>query len=131
MQQYLMGFITAMCLTTSGFLFMGSQKNNLGNIVVQSISVKNDGKEVVWLGTGENGGLINILNSDGKRIVYIEANNRQDGEINVQNKLGYNVVNIGAHRGDGFSGNGSLTINDQNGEYGWSVIGEVSPEHYK
>jgi hypothetical protein len=131
MKQYLMGFITAICLTTSGLLFMGSQNNNLGDIVVQSISVQNDGKEVAWLGTNENGGLINILNSDGKRIVHIGANNRKDGKINVQNKLGYNVISMGAHRGDGFSGNGSLTINNQNGEYGWSVIGEVSPEHYK
>ena len=53
------------------------------------------------------------------------------GEIILFNKSGHKIVNLGAHYGDGMSGNGILNINNENGEYGWSVIGKVSSEHYK
>ena len=72
MKQYFTGFFTAVCLTASVFLFMGTQNKNLGDIVVNSISIKGengetniydgyiqtnnaDGKEIAYLGTGENG----------------------------------------------------------------------------
>jgi len=45
MKQYFTGFFTAICLTTSVFIFMGSQNKNLGDIVVNSISVQKDGEE--------------------------------------------------------------------------------------
>ena len=54
-----------------------------------------------------------------------------NGEIILFNKSGHEIVNLGAHYGDGMSGNGILNINNENGEYGWSVIGKVSSEHYK
>ena len=51
MKQYFTGFFTAVCLTTSIFLFMGSQDRNLGDIAVNSITVyDNDGKKSAFLG---------------------------------------------------------------------------------
>ena len=92
-------------------------------------------KSIVFKGvngtTFIEGGRIFVYNLEGKQTAFIGTNNRMDGEIKLQNKLGYKIISMGAHRGDGFSGNGSLTINNEHGEYGWSVIGEVSPEHYK
>ena len=41
------------------------------------------------------------------------------------------ILDIGAHHGDRFGGNGVVNINNEHGEYGWSVIGKVSPNHYK
>ena len=34
MKQYFTGFFTAICLTTSVFIFMGSTDNNMGHIIV-------------------------------------------------------------------------------------------------
>ena len=42
-------------------MFMGSQNKNLGDITVNSITVRDDG----------NGGVISIYNADGKEIVYL------------------------------------------------------------
>ena len=124
MKQYFTGFFTAICLTASVFLFMGQQNSD-----------EMEAKSIVFKGvngtTFIEGGRIFVYNLDGKQTAFICTNDRMDGEIKLQNKLGYKIISMCAHRGDGFSGNGSLTINNEHGEYGWSVIGEVSPEHYK
>ena len=39
MKQYFTGFFTALCLTSSIFIFMGSKNRNLGDITVSSISI--------------------------------------------------------------------------------------------
>ena len=43
MKQYFTGFFTAFCLTASLFLFLGSQRTTLGDIVVNSIVVRDNG----------------------------------------------------------------------------------------
>tara|TARA_B100001250_G_scaffold408795_1_gene431827 strand:+ start:786 stop:1037 length:252 start_codon:yes stop_codon:yes gene_type:complete len=64
--------------------------------------------------------------------LFLGYNRKMDGEINIKNNMGYNIVTIGAHHGDGFGGDGVFSINNEHGgEYGWSVIGRVSPDHYK
>ena len=145
MKQYFTGFITAVCLTSSLFLFMGSQIIDEAEVIFLrdesdlftglgpgEIYLENpDGEVAIRIGINGNGGFIKTYNNEGKMTASIGSNKEMDGEIILKNKLGYNVVSLGAHRGDGFSGNGVLNINNQNGEYGWSVIGEVSPEHYK
>ena len=145
MKQYFTGFFTAVCLTASLFLFMGFQNIEEAEVIFLSdegnyftalgpgeIYLQNpDGKVGIKIGINDNGGFIETYNNEGKVTASIGSNRKMDGEIILKNKLGYNVVNMGAHRGDGFSGNGVLNINNQNGEYGWSIIGEVSSEHYK
>jgi len=72
MKQYFTGFFTAVCLTASVFILMGSQNKNLGDIIVNSISVQNDGKEVVWLGRSGNGnGMLETYNANGKMNIFI------------------------------------------------------------
>ena len=39
MKQYFLGFFTAVCLTSSLFIFIGSSNRNLGDITVSSISI--------------------------------------------------------------------------------------------
>ena len=99
-----------------------------GRFKTRKIINKENFRQIKKIGINDNGGFIEAYN---KVIASTGSNRKMDGEIILKNKLGYNVVSMGAHRGDGFSGNGVLNINNQNGEYGWSVIGEVSSEHYK
>ena len=47
------------------------------------------------------------------------------------NDKGYNVASLGAWYSDGYSGNGSITVNNDYGNYGWSIIGKVSEMHYQ
>ena len=42
MKQYFTGFLTAVCLTASVFIFMGSQNKNLGDIEADSIVLKGE-----------------------------------------------------------------------------------------
>ena len=68
---------------------------------------------------------------EGKEIVHIGASKKMDGKIQIQNRLGYKIASIGALHSDGFSGNGYIDVSDAYGQYGWSVIGKVSPGHYQ
>ena len=61
MKQYATGFITAVCLTSSLFLFIGSQRTTLGDIVVNSIVVRDNGR----------GGYIATYNEQGKELSLI------------------------------------------------------------
>jgi hypothetical protein len=70
MKQYFTGVFTAVCLTASVFLFMGSQNKNLGDIEVNSITVITpDGKKAAaWFGvTEEGGGFMKFYNTSDKR----------------------------------------------------------------
>ena len=104
MKQYFTGFFTAVCLTASLFLFMGSQNKNLGAIEVESIVIKDetgatliipgaiqtrntDGKETCFLGTGHAGdGIIKTFNNDGKETCYLGTGEGGGGLLAVSNK---------------------------------------------
>ena len=87
MKQYFTGFFTALCLTSSLFIFMGSKNRNLGDITVSSISIypgnrgggyiktyNDQGDQTAYFGTGENGvGLIGVHNSEGSQVAYLGA----------------------------------------------------------
>ena len=77
------------------------------------------------------GGKIILLNKENLIITTLGSSNKNSGELVIHNNLGYEIINLGAHYGDGMSGNGLFNINNQNGEYGWSVIGRVREEHYQ
>ena len=72
-----------------------------------------------------------IFNKEGLEIIYIGVSERMAGKIQIQNKSGYKIASMGAWYGDGFSGSGYIDVSNEYGQYGWSVIGEVSPEHYQ
>ena len=109
MKQYFTGFFTAVCLTASVFIFMGSQNKNLGDIVVNSISVQNDGKEVVWLGSSANGGgQLATFNADGKQTSYLGIGEGGGGHLTTFNADGKQSVFLGTHK----SGVGILKTNN-------------------
>ena len=52
MNQYLTGFISAVILTTSFFLFIGAKKRKIDNLIVQKITiVDNTGNQVGEIGS--------------------------------------------------------------------------------
>ena len=83
MKEYLKGFFTAVCLTTSFFIFISSNNKNLGDIVVNSISIvpgkngggfikayNDQGMETTYLGTAQGGvGVLGLHSSTGKQII--------------------------------------------------------------
>ena len=73
---------------------------------------------------------IRFYNKEKQEILFVGSTVREAGSIQIKNNKGYKVVNLGAWYGDGFNGNGSITVNNAYGNYGWSVIGKVSEVHY-
>ena len=126
MKLYLIGFITSTCMCISLFFYYNSKKElNIQSLNNNIIINGKFGKTVI------EGGQIKFYNNDGEQLAIIGNNENLNGEIILFNKSGHKIVNLGAHYGDGMSGNGILNINNESGEYGWSVIGKVSSEHYK
>ena len=126
MKQYFTGFFTAVCLTASVFIFMGTQNKNLGDIVVNSISIKSengetniydgyiqtnnaDGKLTAYLGTGESGGgHVQTFNADGKLTTYLGTGNNSGGHVQTHNADGKQT----AYLGTGESGSGFLATHN-------------------
>ena len=126
MRQYFIYFLMALFLSTSvyfNFKTVTLLKNKSYNeeIVLES----EFGKTII------KGGKIILLNKENLIITTLGSSDKNSGELVIHNNLGYEVINLGAHYGDGMSGNGLFNINNQNGEYGWSVIGRVREEHYQ
>lgn len=126
MRQYFIYFLMALFLSTSvyfNFKTVTLLKNKSYNeeIVLES----EFGKTII------KGGKIILLNKENLIITTLGSSDKNSGELVIHNNLGYEIINLGAHYGDGMSGNGLFNINNQNGEYGWSVIGRVRKEHYQ
>ena len=126
MRQYFMGFFSALCLSASFYFFADANHDNSGNDEKdQVILISGDGKTII------EGGSMRFFNKEGKEIVYIGVSKKMAGKIQLQNRSGYKIASMGAWYGDGFSGNGYIDVSDAYGQYGWSVIGKVSPGHYQ
>jgi len=87
MKQYFSGFFTAFCLTASAFMFMGSQNKNLGNIIVDSITVnpqnqlfRIDENGLTIVGGDKEGVVINY-----EGIVISDKRNKTFGIFNSEN----------------------------------------------
>ena len=129
MKQYFTGFFTALCLTTSLFLFMGSQRKNLGDIEVESIVLKGetgktvilpgfietynaDGKKTCYLGGGEGEvGIIKTYNADGKKTCYLGTGESGGGMIATSNEDGKETCYLGKGKG----GDGLFTLSNNKG----------------
>ena len=126
MRQYFTGFFSALCLSASFYLFTEvSHDNSDNNEENQVVLTGEDGKTII------EGGSMRFINKEGKEIVYIGVDKKMAGKIQIQNRSGYKTASMGSWYGDGFSGNGYIDVNDAYGQYGWSVIGKVSPGHYQ
>ena len=126
MRQYFMGFFSALCLSASFYFFADANHDNSGNDQKDQVILSSgDGKTII------EGGSMRFFNKEGKEIVYIGVSKKMAGKIELQNRSGYKIASMGAWYGDGFSGNGYIDVSDAYGQYGWSVIGKVSPGHYQ
>ena len=125
MKQYFTGFFTALTLSISLYLYFSnlSQPNYATN---KPITIEDDRGKIII--TSES---IRIFNKAKGEVVFLGSSNRNSGSIEIKNDKGYNVASVGAWYGDGYSGNGSITVNNDHGNYGWSVIGKVSEMHYQ
>ena len=126
MRHYFMGFFSALCLSASFYFFADANHDNSGNDEKDQVILSSgDGKTII------EGGSMRFFNKEGKEIVYIGVSKKMAGKIQLQNRSGYKIASMGAWYGDGFSGNGYIDVSDAYGQYGWSVIGKVSPGHYQ
>ena len=125
MKQYFTGFFTALTLSISLYLYFSnlSQPNYATN---KPITIEDDSGKIII--TSES---IRIFNKAKGEVVFLGSSTRNAGSIEIKNDKGYNVASVGAWYGDGYSGNGSITVNNDYGNYGWSVIGKVSEMHYQ
>ena len=126
MKQYFISFLTAFFLIINIYFYYYSsalfKNNSLNNELILESEF---GKTII------TGGQITLFNQENLIIATLGSNNRKSGEFSIYNHNGYNIINLGAHYGDGMNGNGVFNINDQSGEYGWSVIGKVRDAHYQ
>ena len=125
MRQYFTGFFTALCLATSLYFFISSDSSSSEEVNLPIIIEDDKGKVVI------NSESIRFYNKEKEEILFVGSTVREAGSIQIKNNRGYKVVNLGAWYGDGFNGNGSITVNNAYGNYGWSVIGKVSEVHYQ
>ena len=125
MKQYFTGFFTALTLSISLYLYFSnlSQPNYATN---KPITIEDDRGKIII--TSES---IRIFNKSKGEVVFLGSSGKNSGSIKIMNDKGYNVASLGAWYGDGYSGNGSITVNNDYGSYGWSVIGKVSEMHYQ
>jgi hypothetical protein len=129
MKQYITGFITAICLTTSVFMFVGAQNTNLGDIEVTSLRIMGDnGSEILLIGRGivmsknkkpmvtlfceDIGGFISTFNADFKETTYLGTNAGGDGHIETFNADGKTTAFLGT----GGSGGGHIRTSNADGK---------------
>ena len=112
MNQYLTGFISAVILTTSFFLFVGAKKRKIDNLTVQKITiVDNAGNQVGEIGSDRMDSYFWLKSLKSKK-AGIELSSKRKGSALVLRSLkGKEMINVGV---DGNSG-GSFLLNDRNG----------------
>ena len=97
------GFLSATLI----FTLMGAKKKkNLGDIIVNSITVMDDGY----------GGFITAYNQDQKRTLYLGTGEENNGYIQTYNKFQQPTAYVGTNK----DMDGILVLNDRYGELGWS-----------
>ena len=93
------------------FTQMGAkQKKNLGDIVVNSITVLDDGY----------GGFITAYNQDQKRTLYLGTGKEENGYVQTYNKYEQPTAYIGSNR----DMDGIIVLNDRYGTLGHSQSGK-------
>ena len=122
MKQYFTGFFTGACLVASAVMFMGASNKNLGDITVNSITVRTaDGKEPIYIGYGgEGSGYLKTYNADGIQTAYLGTAPDGSGKLHTSNKHGVDVGYFGANK----NGDGMALLYDRYGDIGWSAIGK-------
>ena len=130
-KSYIIGFLTCACL----FLIMGQTQvsNNLGDIEVNSITIRDngnggfiqsfntDGKETMYAGTGIGGfGIVTPSNADGKETMYAGTKVGGGGMIQLSNTFGNATSLLSTNANE----DGVINLFDRYGEYGWGMSGK-------
>jgi hypothetical protein len=117
------------------FVLIGakSQNENLGDIVVNSIKVLDDGTggflstynadgiKTSYLGTAPGGsGKLQTYNADGIKTSYLGTGDAGIGFLKTFNKHGVSVGYFGSNT----NGNGIAVLYDRYGDIGWGVDGK-------
>ena len=93
------------------FVLIGATEDgNLGDIVVNSITIKDDG----------HGGFITAFNQDQKRTLYLGTGKEQNGYVQTYNKYEQPTSYIGSNR----DMDGVLVLNDRYGALGYTRSGK-------
>ena len=140
MKQYFTGFFTAVCLTASVFIFMGSQNKNLGEIEADMITITSElgttyligggivlenqyGKDVFTVGISDDGGgFLSTYNTDGKETSYLGTNKDGSGVLMIHNMDEQFIAGFGASPDNGKDGEAVLF--DRYGDVGWTASGK-------
>ena len=96
------GFLSATII----FILVGAKQKNLGDVVVNSITIIDDGY----------GGFITAYNEDQKRTLYLGTGEENNGYIQTYNKFEQPTGYIGTNK----DMDGIIVLNDRYGELGWS-----------
>ena len=104
-------FLIGVLFTLLVFVSIGAEDGesidgNLGDIVVNSITIKDDG----------HGGFITAYNQDQKRTLYLGTCEENNGYIQTYNKFQQPTAYVGTNK----DMDGILVLNDRYGELGWS-----------
>ncbi len=106
-KSFLIGILT----TALFFILSGFEDNsNLGDIVVNSITIKDDG----------HGGFITAFNQDQKRTLYLGTGKNENGYVQTYNKYEQPTAYIGSNR----DLDGVMVLNDRYGALGFSQSGK-------
>ena len=101
--------------TTLFFVLIGADEvevdeGNLGDIVVNSITIRDDG----------HGGFITAYNQDQKRTLYLGTGKEENGYVQTYNKYEQATAYIGSNR----DMDGIIVLNDRYGTLGHSQSGK-------
>jgi hypothetical protein len=101
--------------TTLFFVLLGADEavvdeGNLGDIIVNSITIRDDG----------HGGFITAYNQDQKRTLYLGTGKEENGYVQTYNKYEQATAYIGSNR----DMDGIIVLNDRYGTLGHSQSGK-------
>lgn len=106
-KSFLIGGLTmTLFFVLSGF----EEDGNLGDIVVNSITIKDDG----------HGGFITAYNQEQKRTLYLGTGKEENGYVQTYNKYEQATAYIGSNR----DMDGVIVLNDRYGGLGFSQTGK-------
>ena len=112
MNQYFTGFISAVILTTSFFLFVGAKKRKIDNLIVQKITiVDNAGNQVGEIGSDRMDSYFWLKSLKSKKAGIELSSKRKGSSLVLRSFKGKEIVNVGAYGDNG----GSFLLNDRNG----------------
>ena len=105
MNDYTKGILTGASLILCFFMLVSakSQSKNLGDIVVNSVTVHNDrGEASVWIGLSPTGdGYLQTYNADGKKTSYLGTGGGRGGHLSTYNVNGTMTTYLGTSEGGG------------------------------